>query len=459
MVKSSGSNPNRTTIVLTLARPSGPDVEAGKPARWFNTPVGLIRLQVFVTILIPARIVLTPLGSLGSPAQLLGIVCALMWCVGTLGDADRAFRPCVPVRVVLAVFWTAIFTSYMLMHFHAVPADESGNSDRLIVLLFSMSGITLLAAEGLRTRAEVVAIVRAIVQASAIMAAIALLQFRIGWDPLPYFTKIPGFSTGSDFGGVLSRSSFRRPAGTAGHPIEYGVAVAAALSLAIHLVLHDTQRPLRQRWAQLALIGLGIPISISRSALFVALVVIAFFLVGAPSRVRLWATGVIALFGLVVFMTVPGLIGTFRGLVGAGESDTSISTRTSDYAAATPYISESPWVGRGPGTFLPKYFILDNQYLAATIEIGVFGAVAFLAYMTLTSFLGRGARHRCVDEAGRSLGQAFAGLGGAAAVAASFYDLLSFAMFAMVNALTLGIAAAFWMCVRREHAEARARGL
>jgi O-antigen ligase len=446
------ANPTRTTIVLTLARPSVPDIAAGKPARWFNSAVGLLRVQVFVTILIPARFVVTPLGSLGSPALLLGVVCALLWLVGTLADTEQQYRKCVPLRVVLAVFWTTLLASYMLMHFQTVPVDESGNSDRLLVLLFATSGIALLAAEGLRTRSEVLTVVRAIVQASAMMATIALLQFRIGWDPLAYLSKVPLLSTGSDFGGVLSRSSFRRPAGTAGHPIEYGVAVAAALAFAIHLLLHDTERHLRARWTQLALIGLGIPISISRSALLVALVVLAFFLVGAPRRVRLWAMGVIALFGIAVFMSVPGLIGTFRGLIGAGESDTSISTRTSDYDAAEPFISESPWFGRGPGTFLPKYFILDNQYLAATIEIGLLGMGAFMAYMLLPSFLGRSARHRSVDEASRSLGQALAGAGFATAIAAGFYDFLSFAMFTMVNAMTIGIAGAFWLCVRHEHA-------
>jgi O-antigen ligase len=453
-LKRSVLTPTRTTIVLTLARPSEPDIAAGKPARWSNSAAGLLRLQVFVTILIPARYVLTPLGSLGSPALLLGVVCALVWLVGTLSDIDQQFRACVPLRLVLAGLWATLLASYLNMHFQTVPLDESGNSDRLLVLLLATSGISLLAAEGLRTRDDVLAVVRSIVLASTLMATIALLQFRIGWDPIAYLSKIPLISTGSDFGGVLSRSSFRRPAGTAGHPIEYGVAVAAALAFAIHLLLHDTERSLRARWTQFGLIGLGIPISISRSALFVAMIVLAFFLVGAPSRVRLWSTGVIASFGVVVFMTVPGLIGTFRGLIGAGESDTSISTRTSDYDAAEPFISESPWIGRGPGTFLPKYFILDNQYLAATIEIGLLGAGVFMAYMLLPAFLGRGARHRCADEAGRSLGQTFAGAGFAAAIAAGFYDFLSFAMFTMVNAVTLGVAAAFWMRVRNESVEA-----
>ena len=442
--------------MLTIDLPSGSDLAAPAPAPWYASPAGILRVQVFVTVLIPARFVFTPLGSLGSASLLVGVLCALLWLVGTLGDTERSVRPCVPVRVILAIFWIATLVSYLAMHFGAVPLDESGNSDRLLVLHFAISGTVLLAAEGLRTRNDVLIVVRAVVQASALMALIALLQFRVGWDPLTYLGKVPLLASSSDFGGVLSRSSFRRPAGTAGHPIEYGVAVAVALAFAIHLLLHDQQRSLQARWLQLALIGLGIPISISRSALLVALVVLAFFYVGSPSRVRIYATAVIAAFGAVIFMTVPGLLGTFRGLIGAGESDTSISTRTSDYAAAAPYISESTWIGRGPGTFLPKYFILDNQYLAAMIEVGLLGAAALVAYMLLAPFLGRSARRRCGDEAGRSLGQAFAGAGFAAAVAAAFYDLFSFAMFAMLNGVTIGAAGAFWMCVRAEQQVASA---
>ena len=40
---------------------------------------------------------------------------------------------------------------------------------------------------------------------------VALLQFRLGWEPVDLLGKIPLLRANSDFGGSSSRSSFRRP--------------------------------------------------------------------------------------------------------------------------------------------------------------------------------------------------------------------------------------------------------
>lgn len=434
--------------VTTLTRRSPPSSAETKRSRWYATPRGLLRVEAALIILVPTRFVVSALGGIGSPALLLGLYLLMLWGVGVLtGDITAA---CVPVRATLAALWVALLLSYAVMHIHAAPGDEVGNSDRQMILLLALTGIALCAAETLQTRDDVMATIRTLVNCSAVMAFIAILQFRIGWDPLPYLAKVPGISSTSDFGGVLSRSSFRRPAGTAGHPIEYGVAVSASLALAIHLVIYDVDRPLHRRWLALATIGVGIPIAISRSALLVTFVVLAFFLVGTTPRLRAWASAILACFAVFVFMTVPGLIGTLKSLVVAGNSDSSISTRTSDYAAAEPYVHESPWVGRGPGTFLPKYFILDNQYLASLIEIGVFGVLALTAYLLLSTVLGRGARRRSIHESDRSLGQMLAGAGFAAAFAAAVYDMLAFGMFTLLSGVYLGVTAAFWTIVRLE---------
>ena len=45
------------------------------------------------------------------------------------------------------------------------------------------------------------------------------------------------------------------------------------------------------------------------------------------------------------------------------------------------YIAQSPWLGRGFGTFSPAtYFYVDDQYLTSLIVTGIFG---FLALITL----------------------------------------------------------------------------
>ena len=76
-----------------------------------------------------------------------------------------------------------------------------------------------------------------------------------------------------------------------------------------------------------------------------------------------------------------------------------------------------------------RFFILDNQYLASLIEVGLIGTLALVALLLSPYWFGRGARRRATSESDRNLGQMFAAAGASAAVAAATYDLLSFGMF------------------------------
>ena len=412
------------------------------PARWYSDTTRLLRIEIWLIVLIPSRYVIGPLGGIGWPAALGGMVLLGAWAVGTLAG-QPGLRPCPPLRMVLGAVWATWLFSYLLMNFRGVPWDEAGNADRLLISLLSWTGIALAAGEGVQGSRNRLLLVRAVVDAIAVMAFVALLQFRLGWEPVDLLGKIPLLRANSDFGGVLSRSSFRRPAGTAGHPIEYGIIVSSGLALSIHVLLHDHDRSRRRRWMPFGMIALGIPIAISRSALLVTLAVLIVFWCGERRAVRLRALAVIALMGGFVFTTIPGLIGTLRGFVLAGNSDSSISTRTSDYAAVAPFLRRAPWTGRGPGTFLPRYFILDNQYLASLIEVGLVGTLALIALLLSPYWFGRGARHRATSESDRNLGQMFAAAGASAVVAAATYDLLSFGMFAALLFLYVGLSAGF----------------
>ena len=410
--------------------------------RWYADTTRLLRIEIWLIVLVPARYVIGPLGGVGWPATLGGIVLFGAWAVGTLAG-QPGLRSCPPLRLVLGAVWATWLCSYLLMNLHSVPWDESGNSDRLLISLLSWTGIALAAGEGVQGTRNRLLLIHAVVNAIAVMAVIALVQFRLGWEPIDLLGKIPLLRANSDFGGVLSRSSFRRPAGTAGHPIEYGIIVSTGLALSIHLLLHDRERSRLRRWMPFGLIALGIPIAISRSALLVTMTVLVVFWLGERRSGAGRALAVVALVGAFVFVTIPGLIGTLRGYVFAGSSDSSISTRTSDYAAAAPFLRRAPWMGRGPGTFLPRYFILDNQYLASLIEVGVIGTLALAALLLAPYWFGRGARHRATTDADRNLGQMFAAVGASAAVAAATYDLLSFGMFSALLFLYIGLAAGF----------------
>ncbi|MBN2624547.1 MAG: O-antigen ligase family protein, partial [Acidimicrobiales bacterium] len=283
----------------------------------------------------------------------------------------------------------------------------------------------------------------------AAMAVVGFLQFRAGIDLAGLADHIPGLQGNAELVSIQDREGFRRPAGTATHPIEFGCVIALVLPLAVHLARFDGDRPWTRRWLPVAALAMGVPVAVSRSAVLGAVVVAVVVFAGMDPKDRPRALGAAAAFVVAVYATTPGLLGAIRNLFVHAGSDTSITHRTSDYDVVADYVRASPWLGRGPGTFLSNdYIVLDNQYLLSAVEIGLVGAAIVVAYLVATAFLGRGARLRTADPAVRDLGQALAATGLAAVVTAFTFDAFSFLMYAGLVPLGLGIAGALWTTER-----------
>jgi polysaccharide biosynthesis protein PslJ len=438
-------------LVVADDRPdlrSTPDVEASG-ARTRGAPVTILRIYAVLLVLIPPTHIIEPLGAVGTPATVVALGALMLWAVGVLAPGTYLCRTVVPVRVVMGVLVVTTFVSYAVAHVHYVPAVELLASDRALIQLLAWGGVALLAAEGLRDREELYRVLRVFVAAVAAMSLIGLFQFRFGIDFAENVNRIPGLHQNADLVSIQDRSGFRRPAGTATHPIEFGCVIAMTLPLALHLARFDLGRSAFRRWFPVAAILMGIPVAVSRSAVLAALVAAIVVFIGLEPRLRPKALVVAAAFLVVTYATTPGLLGTITGLfVNAGE-DSSISYRTNDYATVGEFVRQSPWFGRGPGTFVAgPNIILDNQYLLTAIEIGLVGLVVVIGYLVTAAFLGRGARHATKAPAVRDLGQALAAASVASAVAAITFDAFSFLMFAGVVPLCLGLAGALWKSTR-----------
>jgi len=417
--------------------------------RTFGAPVQVVLAYVVLVVLIPPTYIIGPLGAVGTPATVLALGALVLWGIAVVTPGDYLCRTVVPVRVVTVLLIGTMFVSYALAHMHYIPAVELLASDRAMLQALSWVGIGLLAAEGLRDRDEVYRVLRTLVAVVAIMAMVGLLQFRFGTDLAAWVGRIPGLHANTDLVSIQDRSGFRRPAGTATHPIEFGCVIAMVLPLALHLARFDLVRTTARRWLPLAAIAIGIPVAVSRSAVLAAVVACVVIFVGLEPRLRPRALGAVAAFILATYATTPGLLGTLRSLFVNFNSDTSITYRTSDYKVVGEYIQQSPWFGRGPGTFLSDvYIVLDNQYLMSAIEVGLVGLAVVIVYLLATAFLGRGVRHRSDVPAVRDLGQALAAGSVASAVATVTFDAFSFRMFAGLIPLCLGLAGALWMMQR-----------
>jgi polysaccharide biosynthesis protein PslJ len=420
-----------------------------------GAPVRIVRVYAVLLVLVPPTHIVGPLGAVGTPATVVGVVALLLWGVAVLAPGGSLPRTAVPVRVVMGLLVGVVLVAYAVLHVRPVPGPEVLGSDRMVVQVLSWAGIALLAAEGLRDRTELGRVLRALCAAVAAMAVVGFLQFRAGTDLAGWADRVPGLHANAELVSIQDREGFRRPAGTATHPIEFGSVIAMTLPLALHLARFDRARPPWRRWLPVVAIALGIPVAVSRSAVLGAVVAAVVIFVGLEPRVRPRALAAASGFAVAIYATSPGLLGALRNLFVHAGSDTSITHRTRDYEEVGEYVRASPWLGRGPGTFLSdRYIVLDNQYLLSAVEIGLVGAAVVVGYLLAATFLGRGARHHTGDPVVRDLGQAFAATSLVAGTTALTFDAFSFLMFAGLVPLALGAAGALWAMQRAARADA-----
>jgi polysaccharide biosynthesis protein PslJ len=434
-----------------------PSVDYAEPSDRGGT-VRFLQVYTVLLVLVPPTYIIDPLGAAGTPATVIGVCALLLWMLGVLAPGKYLARTVVPVRVVLGLLIGMILLGYTVLHVRHVPGNELLSSDRMLLQALSWAGVALLAAEGLRDRGELYRLLRTLVVAVAAMAVTGILQFRTGIDLAERISAIPGLTQNADHVTIQERQGFRRPAGTATHPIEFGCVIAMALPLALHLARFDTGRSWFRRWWPVGAIAMGVPVAISRSAVLGAIVAAVVIFVGLEPRVRPRALASAAAFVVAIYATSPGVLGTLRDLFANAGRDSSITYRTNDYDDVAEFVRQSPLIGRGPGTFLPSnYIVLDNQYLMSVIEIGIIGLAIVVGYLLSTAFLGRGARHRTEERSVRDLGQALAATSLASVVTAFTFDAFSFMIFAGFVALSLGMAGALWTTTRTTCAPIAAR--
>jgi O-antigen ligase len=177
----------------------------------------------------------------------------------------------------------------------------------------------------------------------------------------------------------------------------------------------------------------------SRSAYLCSLAGMFVLALSWDLRTRLRALGVFAVVSAVMYVSVPGLLGSIRGLFSNADEDPSIASRTGSYDIAGEFITGSPVVGKGFGTFLPKYWILDNAYLGMTIEAGFLGLLALLTLIGAGLVSARSAR-RALQAARDAAPVDDAAYAGTAVVGGAHHVQFAQALLASVAAGAGGLA-------------------
>jgi len=320
-----------------------------------------------------------------------------------------------------------------------------------------MSGIVLMAAEGLHTLEDIRRVLRALTWGGAFCGIVAALQFKARIN-LAHYLKLPGFKLNSSISttaAIVQRGAENRVPGTATDPIELGVVAGMLLTLAVYLMMYDTRQPKWQRMIPVLCIAAAVAVSVSRSGLLAAAIGPGVLIISLPPARRLKGLAAVPVALAVAFVGSRGLIGTFRDYLLTAASDPSITHRTNNYPYVEQLVRQAPWLGQGGGTYIPSttassVHILDNQYLTMAIELGLLGMAALFFYLSWPAIVAFVARRHTTNPELRDLCAALAGADLAAMVCAGTFDGFSFPVFFSLQPLIAGLIGAVWIIVDKE---------
>ena len=417
----------------------------------------LLTVYIVLLVAIPSKLVIAPLGGAGTPAQIIGLLSAFwyLWARVQRPQSQDSGRQ--PVMNATLLFTATVCASYVAAMVRPISQGEVSTADLGLVSLIGWVGIVFVASDGIVSIERLLVLLRRVAAMGGALATLGIIQFFSG-EALTNFIDIPGLSINTAFSGVAAREGFTRPAGTAVHPIEFGVVLVAILPIALACAMTMRDRTWIRRWFPVIAIGIAIPLSISRSAIVGTVVCLAVLLPAWPKAARRWMYVAIVVMLAIFFTTIPGFLGTLTGLFTGIGSDTSAASRTGSYAIAWEFIQRSPVIGRGFSTFLPSYWILDNQYLGLVIETGIVGLLTWIGLL-LTGFFSalRAARGRTGDPGMRQVGHALAAAIAAIAICNALYDLLAFPMSAGILFLMLGLSGALLRLTRERSTAKRSQ--
>jgi polysaccharide biosynthesis protein PslJ len=437
-----------------MGTPDPPGVGARHRTSPVAHPVGVLTLLVGLLIGIPSQLVFAPLGAAGSPAQLLGVGLLAWWILLRITERFPRAGPDYAVRVACVVLLASILVSYVAATIRPIDGAELRAADRGLLSTLAWLGVLLFAMDAVATREQLTTLLRRLCLAGTLLALLGLVQF-LTRSTLIDAISIPGLTANQEIGVISERSGFARPAGTAIHPIEFGAVLTLIFPLTLHFGLLDSRRRGPRAWLPAVVIGAMLLISLSRSALLAAFVALLIVLPSWPgaARRRMYAAGGAIL--VIIYLTIPGMLGTTLQLFTGVRNDASTLSRTNSYDLAWEFIRQAPLFGRGLRTFLPSYRILDNQYLIALIEIGIVGTVALAALFAAS--VRTTWRARASDLGDRSLARSLVASIFACAVSFATFDAFSFPMVPTLLFLLIGCAGAF-VTVTSRHDRAGSSG-
>lgn len=432
--------------MTNLTSPRHGDQEDGDSRRGVSAAT---MLTVYLVLLlgIPSNLTLAGLASLGRPSFLFGLILAFWWVLDQLQSSspssDRVWQP---VRYAFLVFFVIVLISFAAALLRGQPPDQISPARSAILRIVSWGGVLFVTMDGIRTPAHLVALVRRLTIGAGLVAALGVAQFIAGQSLLGWVSGIPGISIETE---MVARSGITRAAATATHPLEYAVIVTGCLPFGLLAAMTDGFRSGAKRrarirwWIPVMLMTLSSLLSVSRSALIgLAVAVLATLPAMSKAHRRIVLVGG-ALASVGVTAVQPGVATTTLALFLGGTKEASAQSRSDALARLPGFLEPSPLVGQGFGTFLPRYYIFDDQWALMTVEAGIIGVLAFASIAVTSMFSAtRSTKHSQNDPELITVGRALVASILTISALFAFFDALSFPISAGMYFFCAGLAAA-----------------
>jgi len=405
-----------------------------------TTPDGLTVLTLYLGLLlvIPAPMTFSAMGQVGGPATVVALGCFVWWLWDRIHRPMERGRGGAPVRNAALVLLLAVLLAYAHSAGLPLPPEERTTADAGLIRLAGFVGLVCVAADGLERRHVWTLLRRWTVLCGllSILVGVQILTGEVWVDNL----SLPGLKAPEGLA-VQQRGDILRPSGTATHPLELSAVFSMTMPVAVVVAIRERRRPWLMR-----LVAVVVPVILllsgSRSALLCGLVAFLILMPALPLRLR-WIASGLGVVGLAAFFVLkPGFLGALRELFAGADEDPSVASRTESYRVVYEYWQTNPWLGRGVGTFLPHYWILDNEYLLMLMGGGLVVVGALLGLFVTTTWSALRTRATEEDPEDRMLVMALLAGAAAGAVSAAFFDAFSFPQAAGCLFLLIGLVGA-----------------
>jgi polysaccharide biosynthesis protein PslJ len=398
------------------------------------------------------------------PYRLYVLFLGALWATFLLLDRRLRVRA-TGLEGPLALLGIAVVGS-IVMNFDSI-AKEDLSTEIVKKLTFWIGFLVVLyMIASLSSVADIDLYLRTLVLGTAVLGLLGVVEWKTGMNAFAGLDRVVPILSPAGEDLDTFRAGLNRAYGSAQHPIAFGAALVLVLPLSVVMAFRR-RNPI---WVVCAgLIIMGSLATISRTSLVMLGVSVAVLVALRPQAARQALPFLLPLL-VAIQIALPGTFSTIRasffpseGLIDQQAEQDVGSGRVASLGPAIDEAASHPFFGRGFGTRIvgddPKEnsFILDDEWLSTTLEIGLVGLAAWgWIFFRFCSRAIRVAREND-DERGWLLA-ALASSIASFAVGMLFFDAFSFIQVTLLMIILLGLGSVLLNASPADRAQA-SRGL